>query len=128
MQSVGQMIPAFGLVGLSYVGCNPTIAVVLLCICVGFNGASYSGFIVNHMELSPNYAGTLMGLTNTIGTATGFIVPHVCGALINNSHTLANWWNIFMISSGVCTVGNVVFVLFASTKMQTWNTYWEQEQ
>ena len=48
MQSIGQVIPAFGLVGLSYVGCDMFMATVWLCICVGVNSAVYSGYQVNH--------------------------------------------------------------------------------
>ena len=50
MQSIGQIVPAIGLVGLSYVypACDRTMAVVWLCIAVGFNSASYSGFQVTH--------------------------------------------------------------------------------
>ena len=50
MQSIGQVIPAFGLVGLSYVGCDMFMATVWLCICVGVNSAVYSGYQVNHKE------------------------------------------------------------------------------
>ena len=34
-----------------------------------------------HVELSPNYAGTLMGITNTVGNIPGFVTPYVAGAL-----------------------------------------------
>ena len=61
----------------SFVGCNPSMAVLWLVVSVGLNGASYSGFQGNHMELSPNYAGTLMGITNTIANCSGFIAPYV---------------------------------------------------
>ena len=71
MQTISQVIPAYGLVGLAYVGCDQTMSVVWLCICIGFNGAVYSGFFGNHMELSPNYAGTLMGITNMAANVTG---------------------------------------------------------
>ena len=126
MQTIGQMIPALGLIGLSFIGCKPTMAVVLLCICVGFNGASYSGFMINHMELSPNYAGTLMGIANMVGNVTGFVAPYVSGDWVNHNQTLAAWMNVFIISSGAYIAGNSVFVLFGSTEVQQWNTYWEQ--
>lgn len=128
MQTIGQMIPALGLVGLSFVGCNTTMVVVWLCICVGFSGASYSGFQANHMELSPNYAGTLMGITNTLGNVAGIIAPYVCGVLVNDTHTLADWGIVFLISSGVYIVSSLIFVLFGSAKVQGWNTHWEQDR
>ena len=32
-----------------------------------------------------------------------------------------------MLSTGVYTVFNAVFVLLGSTEVQPWNTYWEME-
>ena len=125
MQTIGQVTPAVGLLGLSFVGCNPTMAVVWLCIAVGFNGASYSGFQGNHMELSPNYAGTLMGITSMLGNIAGFVTPYVAGVLVNNNQTVAAWRNVFLLSSTVYILSNLIFVLFGSTKVQRWNTYWE---
>ena len=46
MQTIGQVGPALGLVGLSFVGCDRTLAIVWLCISVGLNGAIYSGYMV----------------------------------------------------------------------------------
>ena len=71
MHTISQVIPAYGLLGLAYVGCNQSMSIFWLCVCVGFNGAVYSGFFGNHMELSPNYAGTLMGFTNMAANITG---------------------------------------------------------
>jgi len=56
MHTISQVIPAYGLLGLAYVGCNQSMSIFWLSVCVGFNGAVYSGFFGNHMELSPNYA------------------------------------------------------------------------
>ena len=128
MQTIGQLTPAVGLLGLSYVGCNDELAVVWLVISVGFNGASYSGYQGNHMELAPNYAGTLMGITNMIGNFAGFITPYVAGVLVYQNQTLAGWRNVFLISSSIYILCNLIFVLFGSTKVQTWNTYWEHER
>ena len=127
MQTIGQITPALGLLGLSFVGCNPRMAVVWLVLSVGFNGASYSGSLGNHMELSPNYAGTLMGITNMIANFAGFITPYVAGVLVNNNQTLAAWRNVFLISSSVYILCHLIFVLFGSSKVQKWNTYWEKE-
>ena len=46
------------LVGAGYVGCeHRAIAVVLLAVAVGFEGLSYSGFIVNHIDFAPRLVG-----------------------------------------------------------------------
>ena len=47
---------------------------------------------INHVELSPNYAGTLMGLTGAIANTAGFISPYVAGVVVegNVSQILLN--------------------------------------
>ena len=48
-QFIGHWIPSAALLALAYgVSCGDyTLAIVLLCIAVGFNGASFSGYQVN---------------------------------------------------------------------------------
>ena len=40
---------------------------------------------INFVELSPNYAGTLMGISNGIATICGFVSPMVAGAIVNDN-------------------------------------------
>jgi hypothetical protein len=40
---------------------------------------------VNHMELSPNYAGTLIAMTSTIANAIGILSPFFTGYVTNNN-------------------------------------------
>ena len=42
---------------------------------------SISGYNVNELELSPNYAGTLKGATGTIANICGFLTPALAGYL-----------------------------------------------
>ena len=43
---------------------------------------------VNHVDLSPNYAGTLFGITNMMANISGFLTPYMTGAITtgNVSH------------------------------------------
>ena len=50
MNTISQMGPALGLVGLSFVGCDRTLAIVWLCISIGLNAACYSGFTVSQND------------------------------------------------------------------------------
>lgn len=47
----------------------------LLVTAVGFNAAIFSGFNVNHIDLSPNHSGFLMGITNGISNISGILAP-----------------------------------------------------
>ena len=108
MQPIGQLIPAFGLIVLSFVDCP-----------------SFSGFEVNQIELSPNYAGALMGIGNMLGNMFGFITAFVAGVIVNKNQTLEGWTIVFLISSGVYILCNAIFAFFGSTKVEKWNNHWE---
>ena len=68
---------------LDIIGCNPTWAVVLLCFAIAIEGTGYSGYMVNQLELSPNYAGTLKGTSSTFANICGFVSPALTGSLTN---------------------------------------------
>lgn len=44
-------------------------------------GGMYCGFLSNHIDIAPNYAGTLMAITNTVATIPGIVVPVFVGNL-----------------------------------------------
>jgi len=70
------------LIGLSYVDCTQTaLAIVLLVLAVTSSGFAFSGYFVNHMDIAPQYAGTLMGLSSGLATTSGFIAPQVAFVL-----------------------------------------------
>ena len=77
----GQIMPAAFMLGLGYVGCDKVLAVALVSLAVGLNGLTQAGFNVNHLDIAPVYAGTLMGCTNAIATIPGFVGPQLVGAL-----------------------------------------------
>lgn len=80
---LGQYGPAIALVCASYTGCDPPLTVAILTIGVGLNGGIYSGFKVNHLDISPRFAGILMSLTNCTANLTGLLAPIVAGYIIH---------------------------------------------
>ena len=70
------------LVGLSYLNCTQTaLAVTMLTMATTLTGVGLSGFFINHMDIAPPYAGTLMGVSNGIAAASGFVAPLVAALL-----------------------------------------------
>ena len=63
--------PAIFIVIASYSGCDKVLAVVFFTIAMGLMGGYYSGMKVNALDLSPNYAGVLMAITNGIAACSG---------------------------------------------------------
>lgn len=70
------------LIALAYTT-NNTLAVILLAVAVGLNAGTNVGFLVNHIDLSPNFAGTLMAITNSIANVLSILPPLVAGAILN---------------------------------------------
>lgn len=74
---------AVGLVALGYMRDTASI-VTLYVFVVAIAGASNCGFHVNHLDLSPNYAGLLMGITNAAAASGGIIAPLYVGLVVND--------------------------------------------
>lgn len=120
--SIGQWIPAAALIGLGYVSTDqPKLAVTILVIAVATNIAAYCGHNVNHMDLSPNFAGSLMGVTNSAANILSILAPLITGVFVTNPKDVLQWRNIFLLSAGIYIVGNTIFVIFGSAKIQKWN-------
>ena len=104
------------LVALGYTDCTqPAVAIALLVLAVSIAGFQYSGFLVNHVDIAPQYAGILFGISNSIAAITGFISPVVVGVITEEV-------NIVLVSSrrGKYSVGviteEVNIVLVSSQK------------
>lgn len=74
------------LIGLAYVSKSQAhLAVGLLTLAVSINAATYLGFQVNHIDLAPNHAGVLMGITNCAANIMSIIAPLVVGFIVSES-------------------------------------------
>ncbi|XP_044732430.1 putative inorganic phosphate cotransporter isoform X2 [Chrysoperla carnea] len=118
--TIASVGPAVFIIWASYAGCDRIMVVVLFTIGMGLMGAFYPGMKVNGLDLSPNYAGTVMAMVNGIGAFTGIITPYLVGLLTPN-HTLEEWRVVFWITFVILVGTNVVFALFASGETQWWN-------
>ena len=76
--------PAIFIVAASYAGCNRGLTVFFFTLSMGFMGAFYPSLKVNPMDLSPNYAATLMALSNGMGSFAGVLAPYVVGRMTPN--------------------------------------------
>lgn len=86
--SFGHWVPALTLIALPFMR-GPTEAVAMLTIGIGFNGFTYCGYILNHMDLSPNFAGALMGLTNSLANIMSILGPITVGFILTETTDVA---------------------------------------
>lgn len=77
--------PAFCLIGICFTGCNDTATIALLTLAITMQGALYTGFFVNPLDIASNFSGTILGITNAFGTIPGWLAPLIAGALTRES-------------------------------------------
>ncbi len=95
---------------------DSAIAAIGIMACGSALGAFVTGgFSVNHMDVAPKHAGTLMGLTNTAGTIPGIIGVGVSGAILAAT---GSWALVFQVAAGVTLFGMLFFLIFASGERQ----------
>lgn len=73
--------PGIFIIIASYTGCNRMMAVAMFTIAMGLMGTYYCGMKVNALDLSSNFAGTLMAIVNGLGATSGIVTPYLVGAL-----------------------------------------------
>jgi MFS transporter, ACS family, solute carrier family 17 (sodium-dependent inorganic phosphate cotransporter), member 5 len=119
--TLGQVGPALFLIILANVGCDQTAAAVcLLAIGVALSGCVYgSGFVVNHADIAPTYAGLLFGITNTFATIPGFVAPVVIGKMTKNK-LQSEWKAVFYLSAAIYVIGTVFYLIAGSGELQSW--------
>lgn len=119
--SIAHLGPAICLLSLFFVECDREATVLLLFLAVTLQGGIYTGFMVNHIDIAPNFAGTLFGITNAAATIPGWLAPMTVGALTNNKQTIGQWRIVFFIAAAFYVADAVFFIVFASGVEQSWN-------
>ncbi|BES99717.1 MFS transporter, ACS family, solute carrier family 17 (sodium-dependent inorganic phosphate cotransporter), other [Nesidiocoris tenuis] len=98
---------------------TPTAIVTCLTVAVGFGGLSYAGFSVNHLDIAPQYASILMGISNTFATFPGILSPMVTGLIVTTG-SKDEWQTILYIAAAVYVFGATAYALLGSGKIQAW--------
>ncbi|XP_036331722.1 putative inorganic phosphate cotransporter isoform X2 [Rhagoletis pomonella] len=120
--TIGQWIPMACLIAMSYMTSAERIeAITLLTVGVGFNASAFCGYLVNHMDLSPNFAGPMMSITNGVANLLSVFAPLVVGAIVVNEKEPSEWRIVFFITAGVYLVCNALFIIFGQATVQPWN-------
>ncbi|XP_060521255.1 sialin isoform X2 [Cylas formicarius] len=115
------IVPMVCFLLICYAGDNTTVAVVLMTVAVMSVGGMFCGFLSNHIDIAPNYAGTLVAVTNTVATIPGITVPIFVGELIKHDSSKQSWIIIFWVTIVLYLIEAIVYLIFASGEEQSWN-------
>ncbi|KAL7743888.1 hypothetical protein ACLKA6_003115 [Drosophila palustris] len=119
--TISSVVPSLGLVGIIYGGCDWIWVTLMLAGVGSFGGAVYAGNQMNHIALSPRFAGTMYGITNSAANICGFLAPYVIGLIINHRETLTQWHIVFWLAVTLNVAGNFVYLIFARADEQSWS-------
>ncbi|GBG61257.1 hypothetical protein CBR_g19789 [Chara braunii] len=69
-----------------------TVAGAVSCASVVLGASAFArgGFAVNHMDIAPRYAGVVMGVSNTAGTAAGVVGVSATGFILKMASSMAS--------------------------------------
>ncbi|XP_013134079.1 PREDICTED: putative inorganic phosphate cotransporter [Papilio polytes] len=114
---------AVGLAVLSFISKeHENLAVAVLVATLTLYGFSAAGFMMSHLDMSPNFAGVMLSLTNFIANFGSVGTPLITSFILNNDPTdLSRWRICFLIISSLLILTNIMYMIFASAKCQSWD-------
>jgi ACS family sodium-dependent inorganic phosphate cotransporter len=72
---LAHIIPGLFLLSITLLAFNKYYVVAVITLSLGFNGAATMTNLQNAQDLAPNFAGSIYGIINFVGTSSGFLSP-----------------------------------------------------
>ncbi|ROT83908.1 hypothetical protein C7M84_022912 [Penaeus vannamei] len=116
------LVTAGCLVAVAQSSCSQ-VAVLVWCsmaLALGLS-ASFSTFLANGIELAPNHAAAIAGVSGTIGAAVQVLSPLYVAYLTDGQATLERWRMVWYTAAVVLALTNCLNFLMVSSKEQVWN-------
>ena len=88
---LASVVPSIGFIGVAFAGCDRQLAMILMSVLGTFVGAQYAGNQMNHIALSPRFAGTMYGMTNGVANICGILAPYIIGSINNDKVRTLNF-------------------------------------
>ncbi|KAJ8721785.1 hypothetical protein PYW08_004187 [Mythimna loreyi] len=124
--SISQVGVAVALVCVTFTS-NTSVAVMCLVLSMGCHMAMHVGWMVNHIDLAPNFGGTLMMMGNTIMNLCSVLLPVLVSFVVTDVYNQSQWRTMFLTMAGVCISTNALFVVLMSADLQPWNDGYQND-
>ena len=107
------------IVAASFSGYDRVLVVSMFVIGITHLGTEFQSVMRNALDLIPNFAGTLMALTNGSSAFTGIFSPCIIG-ILTPGETLNEWRLVFLILLAMSVSTNIVFLIWSSCEVEYW--------
>ncbi|XP_046658349.1 sialin-like isoform X1 [Homalodisca vitripennis] len=98
---------------------TPTLVILCLIADFALEGITLSNYYVNCLDIAPQHASVIFGISNTFASASGIISPMLASYIVTDK-SAEQWQIIFYIASSLMAVGAVFCGLFISGDRQPW--------
>ncbi|CAH0585968.1 unnamed protein product [Chrysodeixis includens] len=126
--SCGNIPAAIGLIALAFAPKNIYVVEAILVFTCGFKISAHLGFHVNHIDISPNYAGTMMSISNFISNIGASIAPLIIGFILTDVNDAYLWRQVFLLAACLYFLTNLVYVIFGTGEKAEWNDPPKEEE
>ncbi|XP_026735216.1 putative inorganic phosphate cotransporter [Trichoplusia ni] len=115
---------ALGIIALAFLGADhKNIAITILVSVFFLFGFTGVGFMVNHLDLSPQFAGVMLSLTNFAGSLGSITTPVVTSIILRNDPSdMSRWRIVFFLVAAIGVTTNLIYVIFGSSERQPWDS------
>ncbi|XP_055594680.1 sialin [Uranotaenia lowii] len=110
------------ILGLAYSGCNSMAAILFLTLATMVHGAVSTGPLANIIDMSPKFAGIVLGVSGMITVVPGFVSPIIVGILTLGNQTVKQWEYVFLLTAGMLLVCGTLYIFFADSTLQPWDS------
>jgi MFS family permease len=91
---------------------HPVMIVFLLCLAAGLASGAYPVIASGSLDMTPRYAGTVVGFQNCVANFSGILVPVVTGYVVK----VSGWPAAFWLAASVCTLGFLAYLFFGQAR------------
>ncbi|VVD04779.1 unnamed protein product [Leptidea sinapis] len=123
---MGTIPAAIGLISLAYAPKNVYVVEIILIFICAFKISCSVGFQVNHIDISSNYSGTMMSISNFASNLVGSLAPLAAGFILTDATDANLWKQVFFLSATIVFVTNLIYVVMGTAKPAKWNDIHEE--
>ncbi|XP_065566503.1 uncharacterized transporter slc-17.2-like isoform X2 [Artemia franciscana] len=113
----GTLVPALMMFCIGLFDCESRGSIlILLSISTAMSELAFvGGYHYSVLDVAPDYAGVVTGVSNTIATSSGFVSPALV-ALLTPNGTREEWLIVFYITGAVYIMGASVYAIFGTSE------------